>query len=68
MLDELNRGPKVDVHLSLYEKDLAILDAQAKRYNCSRAAVVAAWAREFAALDLAGKVSPSSMGRPPKKR
>lgn len=39
-LESLDRGDKFELHLKLYEREVAILDAHCARYNCSRAAVI----------------------------
>jgi hypothetical protein len=54
--DDLDKGPKIQVHLALYEKELEVIDDMAARYNCSRAAVVGAWSREYREVDLEGRV------------
>lgn len=57
-LADLARGPKVDCHLTLYERELAVIDRLCAHYDCSRAAIVGAWVNEFQHLDLDGKVQP----------
>lgn len=36
----LDRGDKKDMHIGLYEAEVAILDELSRRNNCSRAAVI----------------------------
>lgn len=55
-LKDLDKGDKVDVHVALGGKKLAIIDRLRAQYNCSRAAIIEAWADEFESTDLTGKV------------
>lgn len=41
-LKDLDRGEKTEIHVRLYESELAILDALAARYKTSRAMVIGA--------------------------
>lgn len=68
--DQLNRGPKIPMHVLLYENERDIIDAICRRYRCSRAEVIGAWAREYQNTDLTGKVQPGrrpGAGRTPSK-
>ena len=51
-LDGLQRGEKVDVHMTLYVSELEVLDALRDKYRCSRAAVMGAMIAEFRDKDL----------------
>lgn len=53
-LKDLDKGDKVDIHLSLYPGEIAIIDKLRAKYNCSRAAVVGAMIKEQANIDLSG--------------
>lgn len=53
-LKDLDKGDKVDIHLSLYPGEIAIIDKLRARYNCSRAAVIGAMIKEQASIDLTG--------------
>lgn len=55
-LKDLDKGDKVDIHVQIATRKLDIIDTLRARYNCSRAAVIEAWADEYAGLDLTGKV------------
>lgn len=57
-LKDLDKGEKVDVHLTLYAAEVKVIDKIRAKYGCSRAAVVGAWAKEHANLDLTDKVKP----------
>lgn len=46
------RGDKYDIHLLLYAKPLAIIDAAADKFNVSRATIVEALADSYADGDL----------------
>lgn len=48
MLDELDRGPRRDMHIKLYERECIILDDLCASYRCSRAAVIGALLRQHA--------------------
>ncbi len=52
------RGDKYDIHLLIYQKDLAILDGIAEKFSISRAAAVEALAQAYKAgeLDPAGHI------------
>lgn len=67
-LKNLDRGEKIEIHLRLYERELAILDALAQQYNCGRAAVVGALLSEYMDADLTGKVREGSQNRGPARR
>lgn len=53
---DLDRGDKVDVHLSLYADEIDIIDQLRAQYNCSRASVIGAMVKEHAAINLTDKV------------
>lgn len=55
-LAELDKGAKVDCHVTLYETEMAVIDDLAQRFNCSRAAIIGAWSREYASTDLTDKL------------
>ena len=57
-LEKLNKGDKVDVHLTLYTEEVRVLDTVCKKYGCSRAAVIGAWAEEYLSVNLKKRVSP----------
>jgi predicted TIM-barrel fold metal-dependent hydrolase len=61
--EQLNKGERTDFHVHLYASELAVVDAIASKYDCSRSAVIAAWSREYAGLDLTGKVEVQKSGR-----
>lgn len=50
-LKDLDRGEKTEIHLRLYESELAILDALAARYKTSRAMVIGAVLKDYAARE-----------------
>lgn len=47
-LKDLDRGEKTEIHLRLYESELAILDALAARYKTSRAMILGKLLEEYA--------------------
>ena len=53
-LKDLDKGDKVDIHLSLYPGEIAIIDKLRAKYNCSRASVIGAMIKEQAEIDLTG--------------
>lgn len=61
-IDELDRGDRIDVHVLLPAKDLAILDRVAALHRSSRAAVISAWARLYAEQN-PGELPPRRGGR-----
>lgn len=54
--DHLAGGFKREINLALYESELAIIDTLRARYNCSRAAIIGAWAREHKDMDMSEMV------------
>ncbi len=72
-LDEklASRGTRVDFHVHLYADELAVIDAIATKYDCSRSAVVAALTEEYRDADLGGRIEPGRRpggGRKPKPK
>lgn len=70
-LKDLDRGDKTEIHVRLYERELAILDAICEKYNCSRAAIIGYWTDEYARSDepdLTGKVRSGEPGAPSRRR
>lgn len=64
--DRLSKSDRVDFHVHIYSSTLAVIDAIATKYDCSRSSVVEAWAAEYAGMDMTGKVPPKKGGRPVK--
>ena len=78
-LENLDRGEKVDCHITFFEPELALLDSLARKYRTSRSAVLSALLADYVAAkspSLAGKVPEpsrpqyatsrrSGAGRPP---
>lgn len=54
--DLLDKGDKVEIHVSLYARELDVIDGLCREYNCSRASVIGAWAKKYVELDLTGEV------------
>lgn len=61
--DILNRGEKLDIHLTLGSHSLALLDSLADKYRCARGAVVEAMLAEYKDHDLARRVPAPQAGR-----
>lgn len=55
-LNSLDKGDKVDIHITLYDAERTILDALCVKFNCSRAAVIGVLLEDAADIDLAGRV------------
>lgn len=55
-LYDLDKGDKVDIHITLYASERDILDALCARFNCSRAAVLGNLLVDNATIDLTGRV------------
>ena len=66
-IDDLNKGDKVHVHLSLYEKPLAILDAAVAKYESSRANVIEALLEDWANGHMPGVAIDPTPGRRARK-
>lgn len=60
-------GDKVHVHLSLYEKEIAILDGICQQYECSRATAVGALLKDYGAGLMPNVVIEPTPGRRSKK-
>ena len=70
-IEDLDRGDKREVHLHLFERELVILDALARKYQTSRAAIVGALLKDYVDAkkpDLTGKVPVSLIGAPRSRR
>lgn len=68
--EQLDKGFKRPVNLTLFEREIGIIDHLCQQHRCSRAAVIGAWAREYADLNLTGKVKAGrrpGAGRKPSK-
>ena len=51
----LDKGDKVDIHITLYASERDVLDALCLKFNCSRAAVLGALLADNADIDLTGR-------------
>lgn len=58
-----SKGERIDFHVHVYAPTLAVIDKIASTYDCSRSAVVEAWASEYSGLSLEGKVEKQKGGR-----
>jgi hypothetical protein len=70
IFNPLMRGDKVNVHLSLYEAELDVIDDLCSEHRCSRAAVIGAWVQEYSRLKLKNRVKAGNRpgaGRPKKE-
>lgn len=61
--DDLAKGDKRELHLTLYETDIEVLDAICLRYGCSRSAAVGELIRLYADTEIAPQKA--RRGRPP---
>lgn len=52
------RGDKIDFHVRLYPSELKVIDAQATKYDCSRAEIIGAWSRLYKNEDMSKRVKP----------
>lgn len=68
-LEDLDRGEKREIHVHLFEKELATLDGAARRYRCSRAQIIGALLDDFARTkkDLTAKVRIGEPGAPSRR-
>lgn len=62
-IDDLNKGDKVHVHVSIYEKPLAILDVAVAKYESSRAEVIEALLVDWSRGHMPGVVIEASARR-----
>lgn len=70
-LKDLDRGDKGEIHLRLYDREMAILDELAGRYHCSRAMIVGALLKEYVEKDepdLSGSVRAGENGTPSRRK
>lgn len=68
MLERLDKGPRSEIHVTLFEKELAILDALARRYSCSRAAILGEMIFKLQAAEFGDMPEPRSDGRKSRRR
>lgn len=57
----IDKGYKKQITVTLYEDELAVLDAICREFRCSRAAVLGSWCEEhkdWKRTSLTGKVKP----------